>query len=324
MQSATNTSTVSVWVSAFRLRTLPLALASIGMGSFLAAAAGHFNLAVFVLCALTTVFLQILSNLANDYGDSVHGADHAGRSGPQRAVQSGRVSAAAMRNAVALFAGLALATGIALLYVALRDASVQTVVAFFGLGLLSIAAAITYTAGKRPYGYAGLGDVSVLVFFGYVATLGTYYLFAHSINWLHLLPATATGLLSVGVLNVNNIRDIESDRAAGKYSIPVRIGRANAVRYHWVLLGGAVVLAMAYVLLTYRSPWQFLFLLTVPLLIRNGRGVAQGGAIDPYLKQMALTTLLFVLLFGLGGLTPGPLSADRGPGVRPLLSPESY
>ncbi len=121
MQSSTNTSTVGVWVSAFRLRTLPLALASIGMGSFLAAAAGRFNLAVFALCALTTVFLQILSNLANDYGDSVHGADHAGRSGPQRAVQSGRVSAAAMRNAVALFAGLALATGIALLYVALRS-----------------------------------------------------------------------------------------------------------------------------------------------------------------------------------------------------------
>ncbi len=154
--------------------------------------------------------------------------------------------------------------------------------------------------------------MSVLIFFGYVATLGTYYLFAHDINWLHLLPATATGLLSVGVLNVNNIRDIESDRAAGKYSIPVRIGRANAVRYHWALLGGAVGLATVYVLLTYRSPWQFLFLLAAPLLVRNGRGVAQGGTIDPYLKQMALTTLLFVLLFGLGGLTPGPSPKERG------------
>lgn len=293
---------VNVWLSAFRLRTLPLALASIGMGSFLAAAAGQFSWAIFGLCALTTVFLQILSNLANDYGDSIHGADSAERKGPQRAVQAGHISATQMRNAVVLFSVLSLITGIGLLFVALRGASLQTIATFFGLGILSIIAAITYTAGRKPYGYAGLGDISVLIFFGYVATLGTYYLYTHSLFWLHVLPATATGLLSVGVLNVNNIRDIDSDRTAGKFSIPVRIGKSNAVIYHALLLVVAMACAVAYCLFTYHSPWQFLFLLVTPLLLKIGRGVAKDSHIDPYLKQMALTTLLFVVLFGTGQL----------------------
>jgi len=294
------TNTTNIWLSAFRLRTLPLALASIGMGSFLAMAVRQFNWIIFGLCALTTIFLQILSNLANDYGDSVHGADSADREGPQRAVQAGHISARAMRNAVILFALLSLATGISLLYVALRDASVQTILTFLGLGILSIIAAITYTAGRKPYGYAGLGDIAVLIFFGYVATLGTFYLYTHFIDWRHLLPATTIGLLSVAVLNVNNIRDIESDRKAGKLSIPVRIGRTRAVFYHWVLLLLATFCIFTYTIMTYRSPWQFLFLLVAPLLVQNGRGVARGGRIDPYLKQMALTTLFFVLLFGIG------------------------
>ncbi len=296
------TSTIQTWLSAIRLRTLPLALASIGMGSFLAAAQGLFNSTIFTLCALTTIFLQILSNLANDYGDSIHGADSADRTGPQRAVQSGQISLSTMRNAIILLAGLSLITGITLLYVALYTATLQTILSFLGMGILCIIAAITYTAGKKPYGYAGLGDVSVLIFFGYVATLGTYYLYAHTLNIWHVLPATATGLLSVGVLNVNNIRDIESDRKAGKFSIPVRLGRANAVRYHWALLLIAMLCAISYILLTYHTPWQFLFLLVTPLLVRNATGVARGGVIDPYLKQMALTTLVFVLLFGIGQL----------------------
>ncbi|MDJ1483804.1 1,4-dihydroxy-2-naphthoate polyprenyltransferase [Cytophagaceae bacterium YF14B1] len=293
---------LSTWVSAFRLRTLPLALASIGMGSFLAASVHQFNGVVFGLCALTTILLQVLSNLANDYGDSIHGADSVERKGPLRAVQAGHISSHAMRNAVILFSVLSLLTGLGLLYVALKDAPVRTFVTFFGLGILSIIAAITYTAGKKPYGYAGLGDISVLIFFGYVATLGTFYLYTHTIDWINLLPATATGFLSVGVLNVNNIRDIESDRNAGKFSIPVRIGRNKAVIYHWLLLSLAMLLAIIYVLATYHSPWQFLFLLVTPLLIKIGRGVSKDSHIDPYLKQMALTTLLFVILFGIGQL----------------------
>jgi 1,4-dihydroxy-2-naphthoate octaprenyltransferase len=293
------------WISAARPRTLPLALASIGMGSFLAAGVQAFSLRVFLLCAFTTIFLQVLSNLANDYGDSVHGADSQDRQGPQRAVQSGVITARQMRTAMILFALLSLFTGIWLLYEALKDASARTIGLFFGLGLCAIAAAVTYTAGKRPYGYAGLGDVSVLLFFGLLGVLGTYYLHARSISPLLVLPALSCGFFATAVLNVNNIRDIESDRKAGKKSIPVRLGREAAVRYHWLLLGAGLLCAVAYVCLTYASPWQLLFLVTLPLLGRNALAVYQNrtaATLDPYLKQMALTTLLFVLTFGLGQL----------------------
>lgn len=297
--------TAKAWLSAARPRTLPLALASIGMGSFLAASVGAFSLRVFLLCAFTTIFLQVLSNLANDYGDSVHGADSQERQGPKRAVQSGVITARQMRTAMILFALLSLFTGIWLLYEALKDASARTIGLFFGLGLCAIAAAVTYTAGKRPYGYAGLGDVSVLLFFGLLGVLGTYYLHAKSLSPLLVLPALSCGFFATAVLNVNNIRDIESDRKAGKKSIPVRLGREAAVRYHWLLLGAGLLCAVAYVALTYASPWQLLFLVTLPLLGRNARAVYQNrtaAALDPYLRQMALTTLLFVLTFGLGQL----------------------
>ncbi|HEX8529412.1 MAG TPA: 1,4-dihydroxy-2-naphthoate polyprenyltransferase [Cytophagales bacterium] len=293
------------WISAARPRTLPLALASIGMGSFLAAGVQAFSLRVFLLCAFTTIFLQVLSNLANDYGDSVHGADSQERQGPQRAVQSGVISARQMRTAMIVFALLSLGTGIWLLYEALKDASARTIGLFFGLGLCAIAAAVTYTAGKRPYGYAGLGDASVLLFFGLLGVLGTYYLHVKSISPLLVLPALSCGFFATAVLNVNNIRDIESDRKAGKKSIPVRLGREAAVRYHWLLLGAGLGCAVAYVALTYASPWQLLFLVTLPLLGRNALAVKRNrtaASLDPYLKQMALTTLLFVLTFGLGQL----------------------
>lgn len=289
------------WIQAFRLRTLPLSLACIGMGGFLAAAANKFNVGLFGLCCLTTIFLQILSNLANDYGDSINGADHAGRKGPQRAVQTGVISARQMRTAVILFTLLSLLCGLLLLWLAF-GANWQALFLFLGLGLLSIAAAIGYTVGKKPYGYIGLGDVSVLIFFGVVGVLGSYYLFTQSVRWLDLLPALSCGLFSIAVLNVNNVRDIESDRAAGKYSIPVRIGKERASIYHWVLLGVGLISATAYTLLNYSSGWQFLYLATMPLLIRNGVAVSKrtSGELDPYLKQMALSTLIFVLLFGVG------------------------
>ncbi len=290
------------WLGAIRLRTLPLTLSSIGLGSLLAAAAGRFHGLTFGLGVLTTVLLQILSNLANDYGDSVHGADHADRQGPQRAVQSGIISAAAMRRALVLVSVLALFSGLALLYVALAGASWRTLGFFLGLGLLSIGAAITYTAGKRPYGYAGLGDLSVLIFFGWVGVLGTYYLFTQQFEARLLLPATACGLLAVAVLNVNNIRDIESDRQAGKRSVPVRLGRPQAVIYHGLLLGGALLGAAVYAAGSGRL-WSWLFLLTLPLLLVNFRNVArrtQAAELDPYLRQMAITALLFSLLLGLG------------------------
>lgn len=292
------------WIKAFRLRTLPLALASIGMGAFLAAASGNFKGGIFALCALTTIFLQVLSNLANDYGDSVHGADSVNRVGPSRAVQSGIISKTAMRNAMIVFAILSLASGIGLVYLAFGW-DPQVFWFFTGLGVLCVIAAITYTAGSRPYGYAGLGDISVLIFFGFVAVMGSAYLYEQSINWNYVLPAISVGLFSVAVLNVNNIRDIESDKEAGKLSIPVRLGRQKAVVYHWALLSVGYLAAAVYVAYNFHGYPQLLMLLALPLLIKNAKAVFQhttAAEIDPYLKQMALSTLIFVILFGIGQL----------------------
>jgi 1,4-dihydroxy-2-naphthoate octaprenyltransferase len=295
--------TVRPWIAAFRLRTLPLALSSIGMAGFLAASAGKFNGTIFFLCCLTTIFLQVLSNLANDYGDSVNGADHAGRKGPQRSVQSGAITAGQMRKAIALFVILCLVSGVSLLLVSF-GMDWSSVFFFFVLGLLSIAAAIAYTMGRKPYGYAGLGDLSVLLFFGCVGVMGSLYLFTKEIKTDDLLPALSCGFFSMAVLNINNIRDIESDRSAGKFSIPVRIGREKAIRYHWFLLGSGWLAAIVYILMNYQAPFQFLFLIVAPLFIINGLAVSRrpSSELDPYLKQMALSTLLFVIVFGIGNL----------------------
>jgi len=296
---------IRIWLQAFRLRTLPLALSSIAMGGFLAASVNAFRWDVFLLCVTTTIFLQILSNLANDYGDSIHGADNIARQGPSRAVQSGIISSRQMRVAVIIFVILCLCSGTALLLVSF-GLNWNAIFFFFGLGILCILAAVAYTVGKRPYGYIGLGDFSVLIFFGFVGVMGSFYLFTQQIAWREILPALSCGLFSIGVLNVNNIRDIDSDRKAGKYSIPVRIGRHNSIRYHWVLLFGGLLSALAYTTLTFHSSWQFLFLASAPLFILNGIAVRNKPSheLDPYLKQMALSTLIFVLLFGIGLILP--------------------
>ncbi|HEV8515219.1 MAG TPA: 1,4-dihydroxy-2-naphthoate polyprenyltransferase [Cyclobacteriaceae bacterium] len=294
---------MKIWIEAFRLRTLPLSLSCIGMGGFLAAAQNKFNGLIFFLCCTTTIFLQVLSNLANDYGDAVNGADHSQRKGPKRAVQSGAISAAQMKNAIIIFVVLSLISGIELLYFAFGF-ELKSFLFFFALGLLSIVAAIAYTVGKKPYGYIGLGDLSVLIFFGLVGVMGSLYLFTKEFYPLQTLPALSCGFFSIAVLNINNIRDIESDRQAGKFSIPVRIGREKAIQYHWFLLSSGILCALVFVLLNYESPIQFLFLLSTPLLVINGKSVAKlpSEKLDPFLKQMALSTLLFVLLFGIGSL----------------------
>jgi 1,4-dihydroxy-2-naphthoate polyprenyltransferase len=292
---------IKVWLHAFRLRTLPLALSCIAMGGFLAAAVNAFRLNIFLLCVATTIFLQILSNLANDYGDSIHGADSVDRKGPVRAVQSGAITSGQMRVAVIVFVILCLCSGISLLLVSF-GMNWNAIFFFLALGVLSILAAIAYTVGKRPYGYVGLGDLSVLFFFGLVGVMGSYYLFTQNISWREALPALSCGFFSIGVLNVNNIRDIDSDRKAGKFSIPVRIGRENSTRYHWFLMLSGLATAVFYSIVTYRSPWQFLFLISAPLFFRIGVAVSRKPSheLDPYLRQMALSTLFFVLLFGMG------------------------
>ncbi len=273
------------------------------MGGFMAAANGVFDGTIVALCVLTTLFLQILSNLANDYGDSKHGADSVHREGPKRAVQAGHIKAAHMKKGMAVFSGLSLLSGLMLLWVAFGAEGLLLFLAFLVLGLAAIWAAINYTAGDKPYGYAGLGDISVFVFFGLVGVLGTYFLQAQALNPLVVLPALICGFFSTAVLNVNNIRDIHSDTLAGKNSIPVRLGPKRARIYHVLLLLGGVLSAMAYVALNYYSAWQLLFVLALPLVAANGVNVwrkQSSQQLDPYLKQMALTTLVFVLLFGIG------------------------
>jgi len=294
---------MSPWISAFRPRTLPLALASILTGGFLAKSAGQLNWPVVALAALTTVLLQILSNLANDYGDSQNGADSVHRQGPVRAVQSGAITPAEMKRAMWGFGLAALASGVALLLVALGFQAVWVLLTFFVLGLSAIWAAVNYTAGSRPYGYAGLGDVSVFLFFGIVGVCGTYFLQTRTLPLAVLLPAAALGCFATAVLNVNNIRDIVSDKLAGKITVPVRLGPQHARRYHWLLLVLGVGAAVVYVALTYHSPWQWLFVLSLPLFLFNGRQVwarQESMHLDPLLKQMAMSTLVFTLLFGLG------------------------
>ena len=292
------------WLHAIRLRTLPLALASIGLGSFLAAFEGKFRWPVLLLSGLTTVFLQVLSNLANDYGDSQHGADHADQEGNKRQVKYGKISQKTMKLAIYLFIGLSLISGLSLLYISISGFSKEFIILLI-IGMLAIGAAMNYTMGKNPYGYAGFGDLFVILFFGFVGVMGTYFCHTGSFSVQALLPAFSCGLLSTAVLNVNNIRDIISDEKAGKMSIPVRIGRKNAVFYHWGLIVSAILSTLIFVLLNYHSPIQLLFLTTMPLLIFNGLKVASihdPKLLDPFLKQMAISTLLFIITFGIGNL----------------------
>lgn len=272
------------------------------MGNFLASWHGQFDWMILVLAVTTTIFLQILSNLANDYGDSIHGADHQDRQGPQRAVQSGVISKTQMKRAVLLFAGLSLISGLLLLQRAFADQWLW-ILLFLVIGLAAIYAAITYTAGSNPYGYKGLGDISVLIFFGIVGVCGSFFVQTGMLSWPIFLPALSCGLLATGVLNVNNIRDIESDEQAGKISIPVRIGREAAVWYHFLLLGLAMVSGLAFMVMVNNDWTSFLFVLSFPLIIWNAVAVKtkqSAEELDPYLKQLALSTLLFVLLFGIG------------------------
>lgn len=294
-------SAFSIWLSTARPKTLPLALASILVGAALAYQAGAFNGITTLLALSTTLLLQILSNFANDYGDYLKGSDTAERIGPKRAIQHGMISGAELKSALIWVAGLATLSGIMLIGYAYE--TIQDLFVFLLLGGLAVVAAITYTVGKKPYGYFGLGDVSVLIFFGLLAVLGSFYLQAHHLQWMLLLPATACGLLATAVLNINNLRDIEQDRKAGKNTLIVRIGRRNGQIYHALLLTLAVCFYLIFAILTFRHWGNLLFLLTAPLLFKHAKIVWQHQnplELRPLLGQMAGLALLTNLLFALG------------------------
>jgi 1,4-dihydroxy-2-naphthoate octaprenyltransferase len=292
------------WIEAARPRTLPLAIASILLGNFLAYAAGKFSFLTAILAILTTLLLQILSNFANDLGDSKNGVDNKNRKVALRAVQTGKISPSEMKNAVIITASLSFISGISLLYFALQYANPQTITAFVGLGLLAILAAIAYTVGKKPYGYMGLGDLSVFLFFGWVGTFGTYYLQTEILNYYILIPASGCGFLSVAVLNLNNLRDIENDRKTGKNSIPVRIGKIYGFYYQKTIMLLGVCTFIIY-LMYQGKPIQLSQNIIImagwyPLvqIIKQLNSKMTPAQIDPYLKKTALSTLFLIVIFG--------------------------
>jgi 1,4-dihydroxy-2-naphthoate polyprenyltransferase len=294
---------INIWIEAFRLRTLPLALSSAILGSFLAFARGGFRWYILVLATLTTLFLQILSNLANDYGDAMHGTDNEKRIGPLRITQSGLVTKKQMQLMILLFIILALLSGSLLIFTGLHHIGWKSILIFFILGLSAIYAAIKYTIGKNPYGYIGLGDIFVFIYFGIVGVAGTYYLHVNSFDPWVLLPASAIGLLSSGVLNLNNMRDIENDTRSGKHTLVVYIGSKAAKIYHMILITLSIVFSLIYTIVKFSSIYQLLFMLTCPLFALNIIMVMKNT--DPRelnleLKKLALSTFAFSITFGIG------------------------
>ncbi|MEI6898158.1 MAG: 1,4-dihydroxy-2-naphthoate octaprenyltransferase [Psychromonas sp.] len=298
---------LSVWLTALRLPTLPLATASIFVAAGMAVHQQIFDLSIFILSMITALLLQILSNLANDYGDATRGADDENRIGPVRAMQTGMITAASMKFAIVLTTILTLATGIALLMVALGD-DLFSWILFIGLGILAITAAITYTMGRLPYGYRALGDLAVFLFFGLLGVIGSFYLYGLTASWSLLLPASSIGMLSAAVLNINNIRDVENDSRHNKTTLVVLFGRLVAFKYHLFLIIGAPLLSSYYLFnLENTQPWQYIFLLAMnPLLkscfaVKNAIDANQpsGELFNEQLKNTAMGTFVFALLFAL-------------------------
>ncbi|MBT7426240.1 MAG: 1,4-dihydroxy-2-naphthoate octaprenyltransferase [Flavobacterium sp.] len=293
---------VKSYIKAARLRTLPLSISGIIVGSFLAVSAGLFNWLIFLLAIITTIGFQVISNFANDYGDGIKGTD-AVRTGEERMVSSGKISPKQMKLAIIVTAILTIITAFFLIYSAFGASNFWYSLLFFFLGITSVIAAIKYTVGNSAYGYSGFGDVFVFVFFGLLSVLGSYFLFTKEIHFPVFLPAFSIGLLSTAVLNLNNMRDRKNDKKSNKNTIVVKIGAEAAKRYHYSLLGLSFIFAVSFVLLTFIKPVQFIFLLAyIPLgihsiFVYNNR---EEYKLDGELKKVALSTFLFAILLGLG------------------------
>ena len=290
------------WIKAFRLRTLPLAFSCIIMGSGLAYADGGFNLTVFGLALITTLFLQILSNLANDYGDFVKGTDNEERIGPDRTMQSGLITKSEMVKIMWVIALFCSVFGVWLIYEGTIGLDLKKAGLFAILGLSAMGAAVKYTMGKNPYGYVGLGDIFVFLFFGLLGVLGSYFLHTHTLNWDLLLPASSIGLFTTAVLNINNMRDCEADKKSGKNTLVVKIGIEKAKDYHRALIFGGILLAITFV---FPSPnyFHYIFAITIPIFVGFVQSIQKRNDFenfDPFLKKQAITTFIFSILFVIG------------------------
>lgn len=287
------------WLQAARLRTLPLSVSGILVGCFYAFSQGFTNYSILGFALLTTLGLQILSNFANDYGDGVKGTDNENRIGPQRAIQSGAITVTEMKKGIIITSVLTLVAAIVLIYLSFGKDNFGYSVFFFFLGLAAIAAAIKYTVGNSAYGYKGLGDLFVFIFFGLVSVIGCYFLFAKQIDNLVLLPAITIGLLSVAVLNLNNMRDQASDALSGKNTIVVKMGAKNAKIYHYTVIITALALTLVFAILSDFKVIQYIFLIAYVPFILHIKTVAKNTeprALDPELKKVALGTFFLSVL----------------------------
>ena len=288
-------------VASMRLRTLPLSTGGVILGILLATADFKVDVWVAILIVLTTVCLQILSNLSNELGDVLHGTDTEDRIGPQYGLNSGVLSVGEMKLLIGVFVVLCIISGTAMTLLSFGTLWEMTPILVLLMGAGAIMGAMKYTLGRNPYGYRGLGDVYVFLFFGLVAVLGSYFVATHTLFWRLLLPGAAVGCFSVGVLNVNNIRDMETD-AANRVTVAIRLGERKAKIYQTILIVLGWILMLAYCQVRMFSWWHYLFVLTLPLFILHLRGVWKrtGKALDPMLPLLVMSTFLFCLLAGIG------------------------
>ena len=294
------------YIKAARLRTLPLSISGIIIGSYLGNELYYQNTIlkspIFWLAIFTTIGFQVLSNFANDYGDGIRGTDDH-RKGEERMVSSGAITPKQMKSAMIITTITTLIIALFLIYISFGKENFGYSVLFFLLGIASIAAAIKYTVGNSAYGYSGLGDVFVFVFFGLLSVVGSYFLYTKQLNFQIFLPAISIGFLSTAVLNLNNMRDQIEDKKSNKNTLVVKIGSAKAKIYHYLLIIGALISSVTYVQFNYHSLLQYLFLVAfIPLLI-NITVVAKNiifSELDNELKKVALSTFLFAILFVLG------------------------
>ena len=290
-------------ISIFRLHTLPLSASGVILASFLSYQ--HINSidittywTIFFLTLVTVCFLQILSNLANDLGDYKKGTDNESRLGPRRAIQNGEISLTAFKRILIIFIILPIISGLALIYISFESISNPNGLMMISLGGLSIIAAIKYTLGKGAYAYHGLGDIFVFIFFGLLSVCGTYFLMTGTLNWQILLPASSCGLLSTGVLNINNMRDIDNDKAYGKNTIAVRLGTRKSKHYHSLLIITAFILVLIYYI--YINISCLYIFITLPLFLIHLRAIyiKNGSELNPQLKFLSLSTLAFCITVG--------------------------
>ncbi len=297
-----------LWISVFRLRTLPLSLSGIIIAGSIAYYNGYFDVIIFSLAILVTLGLQILSNLANDYGDGVKGKDNRNRIGPERGIQSGKISPKEMFDAIKINIIVLIFLIFMLIFSAFGTHHFLSSIVFFILGFMAIYAALRYTIGETAYGYRGLGDLMVFLFFGIISVLGAYYLFAKSLEHVLIMPACIVGLLSTAVLNLNNMRDLKSDTESDKITVAVKLGLIKAKNYHAFLLIFALILGMLFSLLYYRSLMNLLFLVTFIPIVRHivfVYKVKEVKELDSQLKILALSTFVLSLTLGLSFIYNG-------------------